>query len=327
MKRSSEPSSARWITYGRVLGVVGAHVAEAEALRHLGVELDRPHLPRAAERVESCAGRSSARRRRRRPRSRRTRSRAARAPSGARASVKSHSSSVPSLFSGRVESSNRALEPEQVVERRPRSRGSRSISSSICSGVQKMCASSWVNVRTRSRPCSAPVSSSRWSGAGLGEAERQVAVAERARRRRAAVAGAVHRLQRERRGLLGLEREHVLAVLLPVARGLPERLVVDDAASSPRRSRARAFSRRRRSSSAFQITIPFGCQNGEPGEMLGEVEEVELRRRAGGGRACAPPRAARGARRGRPACRRPCRRSASAACCARRRASTRRRGR
>src|SRR5581483_6714031 len=35
-----------------VLGVVGAHVAEAEPLRHLRVELDRPHLPRAAERVE-----------------------------------------------------------------------------------------------------------------------------------------------------------------------------------------------------------------------------------------------------------------------------------
>ena len=29
---------------------------------------------------------------------------------------------------------------------------------------------------------------------------------------------------------------------------------------------AARFSRRRRSSSLFQITIPFGCQNGEPGE-------------------------------------------------------------
>src|SRR5579862_2741642 len=34
-----------------VLPVVGAHVREPEALRHLVVELDRPHLPRAAERV------------------------------------------------------------------------------------------------------------------------------------------------------------------------------------------------------------------------------------------------------------------------------------
>ena len=35
----------------RVLEVVGAHVGEAELLRHLRVELDRPHLPRAAQHV------------------------------------------------------------------------------------------------------------------------------------------------------------------------------------------------------------------------------------------------------------------------------------
>ena len=35
----------------RVLVVVGAHVGEAEPLRHLRVELDRPHLPRPAEDV------------------------------------------------------------------------------------------------------------------------------------------------------------------------------------------------------------------------------------------------------------------------------------
>ena len=52
MKRSNEPISARWINDGSVLGVVGALVAEPEALRHLEVELDRPDLPRAAERVE-----------------------------------------------------------------------------------------------------------------------------------------------------------------------------------------------------------------------------------------------------------------------------------
>ena len=34
-----------------VLGVVGADVAAVQALRLLAVELDRPHLPRAAERV------------------------------------------------------------------------------------------------------------------------------------------------------------------------------------------------------------------------------------------------------------------------------------
>ena len=39
-----------------------------EALGHVVVELDGAELPRAPERVASCAGRSSARRRRRRPR-------------------------------------------------------------------------------------------------------------------------------------------------------------------------------------------------------------------------------------------------------------------
>ena len=36
---------------GVVLVVVGAHVGEPEPLRHLSVELDRSHLPRAPERV------------------------------------------------------------------------------------------------------------------------------------------------------------------------------------------------------------------------------------------------------------------------------------
>ena len=50
----------------RVLGVVGALVAQAEALRHLEVELHRPDLPGAGRASRACAGRSSARRRRRR---------------------------------------------------------------------------------------------------------------------------------------------------------------------------------------------------------------------------------------------------------------------
>ena len=56
------------------------------------------------------------------------------------------------------------------ARRRSRSRGRRCISSSqkatlsavICSGVQKMCASSWVKARTRMMPCSAPDGSLRW---------------------------------------------------------------------------------------------------------------------------------------------------------------------
>jgi hypothetical protein len=50
-----------------VLGIVGADVREAERARHLRVELDRPHLPRAAERVVMCRS-IFGRRTRRRPR-------------------------------------------------------------------------------------------------------------------------------------------------------------------------------------------------------------------------------------------------------------------
>ena len=104
MKRSSEPSRARWIDDRRVLGVVGAHVGEAEALRHLRVELDRPHLPRAAERVvhvqvdlrpvEGALALAD------HVRELVPLERGLQVPS-----ARSHSSSVPSLFSGRVESS------------------------------------------------------------------------------------------------------------------------------------------------------------------------------------------------------------------------------
>ena len=62
--------------------------------------------------------------------------------------------------------------------------------------------------------------------AGLGHPQRQLAVAVGAVGVERAVARAVHRLQPEL-AVLGLEREHVLAVLLPVARGDPQLLVVD----------------------------------------------------------------------------------------------------
>ena len=51
MNRSSEPKHARWIDVRGVLAVVRPDVGEAEPLRHLRVELDRAHLPGAAERV------------------------------------------------------------------------------------------------------------------------------------------------------------------------------------------------------------------------------------------------------------------------------------
>ena len=63
------------------------------------------------------------------------------------------------------------------------------------------------------------------AGAELGHAQGQVAVAVQDLVEDLHVARAVHRLQREM-ALLGLQREHVLAELLPVARPLPEHPVV-----------------------------------------------------------------------------------------------------
>ena len=68
--------------------------------------------------------------------------------------------------------------------------------------------------------------------AELGQAQRQVAVALQAVLEDLDVAGAVHRLDREPALVLGLvagrlRREHVLAVPVPVAGGLPQQLVED----------------------------------------------------------------------------------------------------
>ena len=68
--------------------------------------------------------------------------------------------------------------------------------------------------------------------AELGEPQRQIAVALQTMLEDLHVAGAVHRLQREPALVLGvvagrLRGEHVLAVPLPVARGLPQHLVED----------------------------------------------------------------------------------------------------
>ena len=51
MNRSREPKNARCTTKTGVLVVVGAHVREPETGGHLRVQLDRPELPRPAERV------------------------------------------------------------------------------------------------------------------------------------------------------------------------------------------------------------------------------------------------------------------------------------
>ena len=137
--------------------------------------------------------------------------------------------------------------------------------------------------------------------------------------------GAVHRLERERRSCSSWPAPRTCS---PRSSGGGRR-----SRRSPRRRGAASSPRRSRGAILAPAEIlelvpdhhPLRVPERRARRLLREVEEVELRRRAAGGRAAAPPRAARGARRGRPASRTRCRRCGSAACSARRRASTRRR--
>ena len=101
---------------------------------------------------------------------------------------------------------------------------------------------------------------------GLRVAQREVAVAPQLAAEEEHVPRAVHRLDRVGVLVVDRDQEHVLAELLPVPRRLPERLVVDERRLAPRSSRGARSRARRRSSSTLKIAIPFGCQNGEPGE-------------------------------------------------------------
>ncbi len=148
---------------GRVLDVVRAHVREPELLRHLRVELDRPHLPRAGRGRRACGGRSSARRTRPLPRRRSTRC-SRRSSADAERALREVPFLVGAELVVRAASRARSAPPSRRGRRgRRRSRGSRRSPSSICSRVQKMCASSCVTWRTRSSPCSVPVGSLRCS--------------------------------------------------------------------------------------------------------------------------------------------------------------------
>ena len=137
--------------------VVGADVLDVEALRHLEVELDRRHLPRAADRVARLH------------RDLRAVERAAALVHhevevlARRRDAQRLGRLVPLLVGadrlalglGRqleveVVEAVVAQQVEHEVEQRPRAR------STICSFVQKMCASSWVMPRTRVRPCTTP---------------------------------------------------------------------------------------------------------------------------------------------------------------------------
>ncbi len=184
MKRSSEPSSARWIDARRVLGVVGAHVGEPEPRAASGSRAGSS--PSASERP-SDVGHVQV---------------DLRPVEGALALVDRVLDPVPlerrleralgvvPLLVGAepVLGPRRELGARRRAEERrrgtTRSRGSRRSRPAICSSVQKMCASSWVTCRTRSRPCSVAGELVAVQRRRLGVADRQVAVAaQRASRR------------------------------------------------------------------------------------------------------------------------------------------------
>ena len=141
--------------------------------------------------------------------------------------------------------------------------------------MQKRCASSCENIRTRSSPWSAPGQLVSVENARLGHPQRQLAVAVGAVGVERAVARAVHRLQPEL-AVLGLEREHVLAVLLPVPRGDPELLVVDlrrahlDVAALAVLATAQILEH-------VPDHHPLGVPERRARRDVGEVEQVELR--------------------------------------------------
>src|SRR3954451_5437711 len=173
-------------------------------------------------------------------------------------------------------------------------------SSSICSSVQKMWASSCVMWRTRSRPCSVPLGS--WRGtrpaseegngrargegrrasrlwalreAGLGVADRQVAV-------RAAlvlvylhVRRAVHGLEAHRPAL-DVREVHVVAVHRPMARLLPQLDVVEDR----RLDLAVVAARVLLAPEGRQLVPdrhPVRLPERRAGRQVAELEELELR--------------------------------------------------
>ena len=110
----------------------------------------------------------------------------------------------------------------------------------------------------------------------LGVAQRQLAVAPQLAAEEEHVAGAVHRLDRV--GVLVVDRdlEHVLAELLPVARGDPERLVVDQrrlhlgVAAARVLAPAQVLER-------VEDRHPLRMPERRARRVLVEVEEVELR--------------------------------------------------
>ena len=154
-------------------------------------------------------------------------------------------------------------------------------------------------------------------------AKRQLAIRVLLRLVQQVVRRTVHRLEREvvLARLVVEHEEHVLAVLAPVPRDLPQPLV----------------EQQRRLDLVVVVALQLAQiivdrvdddraalrpEHGARRELM-EHEQVELLARRRGGRAASLPRCGRGTRRGPPSSTRPSRRCAAAAGASRRRASTR----
>ena len=168
------------------------------------------------------------------------------------------------------------LHPEQVVEDRRRSRGKRRSPPRSARARQKMCASSWVTCRTRSRPCSVPAQLVAVQRRGLRVPERQIPVAAQVAPEQEHVPRAIHRLQAERPVVPVRNEEHVVAELLPVPRGLPGLDVVDQ-----RRLHLDVAAAKVLAAPEVLELVPdhhaLWVPERRPRRVIREVEEVELR--------------------------------------------------
>ena len=142
--------------------------------------------------------------------------------------MKSHSSSVPSLLSGRVESSKRGVHPEQVVEVRGVVEAAEDLVLDLLARAEDVRVV-LRDVPDAEQPVERPGRLVAVQRRRLRVAERQVAVAPQLAAEEQHVPRAVHRLEARMRLLaLAGDEEHLAAELLPVARRLPDRLVVDE---------------------------------------------------------------------------------------------------
>ena len=122
----------------------------------------------------------------------------------------------------RVDSSGRTRRARKSRSRSTTNSSSEASSPASCSGVQKMCESSWVRPRTRVSPCTTPGLLVPVHGAELEQPQRQLAVGPPARLIDQDVHRAVHRLHVVRRAVQLHRREHALGVPAQVTGGLEQ---------------------------------------------------------------------------------------------------------